>query len=305
MPHGSVIGAADEPARSSTLDELVARAVPLIEAVVSRYANAFSSPEDLRDVAATAMMRLVHRLGEASGRERAPILRFNDFVAKLAFNTANDLLRERFPARTRLKNRIRYVLGHSSRVTSWRSKRGVAAGLSEWRDSEPAGFSDDVDLPPDDVESALVTLFHRAGAAILLDDVVETLATSWNIVETEVVPIEPVAASAPSDERENLAELWSEIRAMRPNHRAALLLNLRDRDSSAIELFILIGVATIDELAAALEMTAEELAAIWNSLPLDDNSIAARLGVTRQKVINFRRAARDRLARRLGFGENS
>jgi len=305
MPHGRVIRAADESAGASTLDELVARAVPLIEAVVSRYANAFSSPEDLRDVRATAMLRLVHRLGDASGQERPPIQRFNDFVATLAFNTANDLLRERFPARTRLKNRIRYVLGHSRRVASWRSKRGIAAGLSEWRHSEPAVFSCDVELPPDDVESALVELFRQAGGAILLDDVVDAIAASWNVTETEVVPIEPVVTAAPADERENLAQLWSEIRALRPNQRAALLLNLRDRDSSAIELFILIGVATIDELAAALEMTAEELAAIWNSLPLDDNSIAARLGVTRQQVINFRRAARDRLARRLGFGENS
>jgi hypothetical protein len=305
MPHRSVIGAADESARASTVDELVARAIPLIEAVVSRYAKAFSSPEDLRDVQATAMMRLVHRLGDASGQERAPILRFNDFVATLAFNTANDLLRERFPARTRLKNRIRYVLGHSRHVASWRSTRGVAAGLSRWRGSEPAAFSEDVDLPVDDVESALLELFHRAGASILLEDIVDVVARSWNVVETEVVPVEPVAAPAPSDDRENLAQLWSEIRTMRTHHRAALLLNLRDRDSSAIELFILIGVATIDELAAALEMTTEELAAIWNSLPLDDNSIAARLGVTRQQVINFRRAARDRLARRLGFTENS
>ena len=271
---------------------------------MSRYANAFTSPEDLRDVEATALMRLVHRLSDAPGRERPPIARFNDFVATLAFNTANDLLRERFPARTRLKNRIRYVLGHSRRVTSWRSKRGIATGFAEWRDSEPAAFSDGVDLPSGDVEPALVALFESAGAAILLDDVVNILATSWGIVETEIVSIEPAVVAAPSDERENLAQLWSEIRALKANHRAALLLNLRDRDSSAIELFILIGVATIDELAAALEMTAEELAGIWNSLPLDDNAIASRLGVTRQQVINFRRAARDRLARRLGFGEN-
>jgi len=52
-------------------------------------------------------------------------------------------------------------------------------------------------------------------------------------------------------------------------------------------------------------MTIEALAELWNSLPLDDHAIAARLGITRQQVINLRRAARERLARRLGTGENS
>jgi hypothetical protein len=40
------------------------------------------------------------------------------------------------------------------------------------------------------------------------------------------------------------------------------------------------------------------LSALWDQLPLDDLSIAARLGVTRQQVINLRKAARARLARR-------
>jgi DNA-directed RNA polymerase specialized sigma24 family protein len=299
-----LIEASDERSRTAAIEELVARATPLIEAIVSRYTNTFSSPDDLLDLKSTAMMRLVRRLDDVPRGEKVAIARFDDFVATLAFNVANDLLRERFPARTRLKNRIRYVLTHSPRVSSWKSPRGITAGFSEWCDSDPITLDETIELPLDDIEAALMALFESSGAALLLDDVVNAFAASWGVVELEVVPFE-AAVAPPLDVRDNLAPLWREICELRANQRAALLLNLRDRDSSAIELFVIIGVATIDELAAALEITIEELAEIWNSLPLDDNTIAARLGVTRQQVINLRRAARDRLARRLGIGHNS
>jgi len=55
----------------------------------------------------------------------------------------------------------------------------------------------------------------------------------------------------------------------------------------------------LPELAKMLEFTLEEFAVIWNQLPIDDLSLAARLGVTRQQVINLRLAARRRLARHL------
>jgi len=63
-----------------------------------------------------------------------------------------------------------------------------------------------------------------------------------------------------------------------------------------------IGIATIRQLAAALELTAERLAELWNELPIEDARIAELLGLTRQQVINARKSGRERLARRLkGF----
>jgi hypothetical protein len=305
-----LIEAPDDAARAAALETLVARAAPLIEVILSRYTRAVGSPDDLRDLQATALLRLLRRLDDVPRGDKDPIASFDDFVAMLAFNTANDLLRDRFPQRTRLKNRIRYVLTQSRRMASWRSPGGIAAGFSGWRGSAAGDLPDAIDLPRDDVEAALVLLFEAAGAPLLIDDAVNAIAAAWGVVEPGVVPLETSmaeapAAEAPADQRDMLVQLWSEIRALRPQQRAALLLNLRDRDSSAIEIFVSIGAATIEELAEALEITVEQLAAMWNSLPLDDNTIAARLGMTRQQVINLRRAARDRLARRLGVGDNS
>ena len=53
------------------------------------------------------------------------------------------------------------------------------------------------------------------------------------------------------------------------------------------------------EIAAALEIPERDLARLWPDLPLDDLWIAARMGITRQQVINLRKSGRARLARRL------
>jgi hypothetical protein len=46
-------------------------------------------------------------------------------------------------------------------------------------------------------------------------------------------------------------------------------------------------------------MDAGAFGELWNELPLEDTRIAVILRITRQQVINLRRSARDRLARRL------
>jgi hypothetical protein len=53
------------------------------------------------------------------------------------------------------------------------------------------------------------------------------------------------------------------------------------------------------QIAQTLAMSPDEFSGLWNQLPLDDGAIAARLGATRQRVINLRQAARKRLARRM------
>ena len=55
------------------------------------------------------------------------------------------------------------------------------------------------------------------------------------------------------------------------------------------------GVTAVDALALSVERLAE----FFNRLPLDDATIAEHLNLTRQQVINLRKSARERLARRL------
>lgn len=161
----------------------------------------------------------------------------------------------------------------------------------------------------------LVAIFEKVGGPIEIDALVTTVADLQGITERTVshmVPSETEAAtleeSLPDprvnvvdefEQRWYLQRLWSEIALLPVTQRQALLLNLKDVHEGVIALLPLTGAATFREIAKALSISAEDLAQLWNELPLDDATIAARLGLTRQQVINLRKSARARLARRM------
>jgi hypothetical protein len=186
----------------------------------------------------------------------------------------------------------------------------------------PAGLACALDSMPADVEpgappaswpfdaaageaEAVASLLTAAGCPLLVDDVIGALAEALKIGETRVERAEEVAdpgqcQAGALESRHRLAALWRETCALPPAQRTALLLNLRDGDGgSAIALFPLMGIASLEEVAAAIELPLPRLAKLWSSLPLDDLTIASILGVSRQRVINLRASARQRLARRL------
>lgn len=107
-------------------------------------------------------------------------------------------------------------------------------------------------------------------------------------------------------QREFLTRVWREVRELPIGQRVALLLNLRDEGhADALELLTAAEVATHDELSASVGMSPAELTALLPELPKDDEWIARRLGMTRRQVINLRKCARERLARRLGFSRRA
>jgi hypothetical protein len=118
------------------------------------------------------------------------------------------------------------------------------------------------------------------------------------------LPADPAPTAAMRLElRQRLDRLWPEILRLPARHRSALLLGARASAGAAVGLVVDLGVATFREVAAALEMSREELAELWNRLPLEDLEIAARLGLDRQQVINLRSTARQKLARRESSGD--
>jgi len=102
------------------------------------------------------------------------------------------------------------------------------------------------------------------------------------------------------ESHEFLRRAWDEIRELPLRQRTALLLNLKEEQGrGCIALLPLMGIATMTQIADVLEMPRAQLAELWHQLPLDDASIAARLQLTRQQVINLRKSARERLVRRM------
>lgn len=197
--------------------------------------------------------------------------------------------------------------------------------LQQLRD-DPRAFARQINAHPhwNDPKHAyelLDAIFNWAGAPVELDLLTGVVAVWWNVTD-ETVEIDGGSSHEKQDEgggvqiadartgvaveterRIYLKRLWDEITQLQPRQRAALLLNLRDENGrGVIDLWIIVGVATTQAIALTLEMRVEEFAALWSEMPLDDNRIAARLGVARQQVINLRKSARERLARRMkGF----
>jgi hypothetical protein len=311
---GPLIDAEDEASRERALETVVVtHAEPIARRVIARYRSGHSmlSREDGDDVAATVRLRLVRRLRALPSFGEDAVERLEDYVATLTYHTIYDVLRRRFPERMRLKNRIRYLLGHDGRFVVRQTLAGTACGLASWGDAPRAATKalraadwDVRQLPRERPADAVARLLEDANRPLLLDEIVRVLADVWSLGRPRVEELtltrpQPNPASH-AEAREFLGILWREVLSLRAPQRAALLLNLRDPDNgNAVALLVLLGIATFDEIAAALEITEEALAELWSALPIDDNRIASMLGVTRQQVINLRKAARARLARRM------
>ena len=239
----------------------------------------------------------------------------------------------RYPQRHHLKNKLRYMVTHQQGLALWESDdQEWLCGLVEWQGQhkpfasmrrleelrdEPRAFARAA--LPTAAESMkapdlLAAIFGSLGGPCPLDDLVTMVAELWRIKDLGPVPdayqekkpgpqerfCDPRAeADAALDQRVHLQHLWAEICRLPLGQRRALLLNLRDAQGRGVLTLIpLTRIATIRQIAEALVMPAEELAAMWGDLPLEDAMIAESLGVTRQQVINLRKSARERLGRR-------
>ena len=304
----------DDASRERAIETLLLQhAQTVVMRILARNRSCVPA-EDADDIVSTVHLRVFRRLQQPLDQE--PIASFADYVAMITYNVINDYLRRRYPNHTRLKNRVRYVLAHDARFARWETKCGITAGLAAWQGREPSNAP----IQANDVTSAttrdsnnsanaIAAIFAHAGAPMLLDDLVQVLAELWNVTDAtprehgELRAVESESPAAQYEAKQYLGMLWAEVRELRAPQRAALLLNLRDHDGrNALVLLLLAGIATIAQIAAAVGLDLEKLNKIWNELPLDDATIAVMLGGTRQQVINLRKAARERLSRRMKRG---
>jgi RNA polymerase sigma factor (sigma-70 family) len=295
-------------ASEQELGDLLARdAAPLIRRIVSRRLGGSFNEAD--DVCSQVLLQLVVRLRQGkSDAELDGIAAFTSYVAAAAHHGCDHYLRSKYPLRWRLRNRIRYVLEHDPRLAVWKdNEENWLCGFAPWRSRPP----DRSTRPPDpplhiqtaDLRGLLMQTFQQSGAPVELNAVVERAASILGIPlfaheandHIESVPDSKPAIDVKLAQRGNAQRLWAQIRELPIRQRHALLLNLKD---DAIALFLTTGAASLRAIAESLEMPVEAFAALWNDLPLSDNDLAARLGCTRQQVINLRMSARKRLAHR-------
>lgn len=293
-------------------------------------------PAEQEEVHGDALLRLTTILQRlAGGDPELEIESFRAYVHATAANGCRALLRARHPERTRLQNQLRYALRHDSALALWEGAGGTAqCGLAAWRERDPASFAAApaagerrepfvVERRPGLESPALPELlrhlFLSAGRPLGFAELTAAMAEALGVrdlparslsegVEDDVdeggggldLAEERPGADRALVDREYLARLWGEIRELPRPQRVALLLNLRDdQGRDRLRLFPVTGVAPLAEISRTLEIERGALAAIWDELPLDDRTIAERLELTQRQVINLRKSARARLARRM------
>ena len=327
--------ASDEQA-DELLSQLIANhAEPVIKGVIRFKLRLNSYRETQRAEADDIHQEVVLQLLAQLQRFRKlpdvhPISDVRGMAAVIAHRTCARWMRRQFPERHALKNRLHYLLTRQRGFALWDEDGKSVAGFDVWqKEQKPVRtarhLSELEGLPnhirtlksekPQELADAVATILNHAGGPIDFDELVSAIAAIQGISDQ---PIESLAddegdASMPvapepdqawrMEKRMFLERLWEELQQLPLNQRSALLLNLKDPSGfGCITLFPATGVASVRQLADALEISAEKFAEVWNDLPLEDAKIAELLGLTRQQVINARKSGRERLARRLkGF----
>jgi DNA-directed RNA polymerase specialized sigma24 family protein len=285
---------------------------------------------DAADLAQEALAQWLAEIRKMSARpEDRPISDARGLAATIAYRVCYGWLRRQSPRRHALRNRLQYALTRQAGLALWTDYRNLSiAGYALWRGRSPAPSEKLRQLPDDEkfpsrvcrpgvegqapkLNDLLAAIFDYVGGPVAFDDLVRVVAallqvkdeppasTDERLGPTEIPSNEDVALRI--EKRIFLERLWREVLELPRAQRAALLLNLRDADGrGCLALFPATGVATLRQIADALELHAEQLAELWIQLPLDDATIAGLLKLTtRQQVINLRKSARERLARRL------
>lgn len=277
-------------------------------------------------------LRLLKRLRDLKeDPTQKRIMNLRGYVATVTRNACDEYLRQRYPLRRSLKDKVRrHLLTHSEFALWEDSEHNWLAGLSRWQNVEGA-LNDElvttggelqeqlktewqmVDVQHLELHELLTTIFEVAHAPLDLDDLTALVAKFWGIedypaesldAETYLALDEQAGVDTSLvtiiEQRQLLQRLWREICLLPRRQRVALLLNLKNPHGiNVITLLPATGVATFEQIAQTLEIPPAEFEQIWAELPLDDLRLAAYLGATRQQVINLRKTARERLLKRM------
>jgi RNA polymerase sigma factor (sigma-70 family) len=327
------LAAEDAEEAQRLLGQLIAEHVqPLVRDVARSRIRTLASFDGLatEDICSEAMLQLLGRMRDLrDDPEQAPISNFKGYVAAIVHNSCNHYIREKLPEHSRVKNQLRYVLNHHDNFATWEESGGDRfSGFAEWKSvrarwTKPSEAAIEsirrkafgrADLRKMQPAALLELLFLLSNQPIEMEQLVGLVAEVWGVQDSrrmesagedagevwESIPDARSDTAAVVERRMYLAALWEEVRELRPMQRAALLLNLRERSGQdMLPMLVLVGVASVREIAESLGMPLQALEEIWDDLPLDDLAIAGRLGVTRQQVINLRKSARERLVRRM------
>jgi hypothetical protein len=292
--------------------------------------NLRSEFEEIYNDIQLRLLKRLRALKEAP--ERNQILNLRAYVATVTRNACDEYLRQRYPLRRSLRDKVRHHLLTHTEFALWEeTDHNWFAGLSSWqnlgRALEETNSSElqdrlkmewqTVDVQRLQLHDVLTTIFAVAQAPLDLDQLTKIIAGFWRIEDHPAEALEAdsyasldkqlaadVDLATMIERRQTLQLVWREICELPRRQRVSLLLNLRNPHGiNVITLLPVTGIATFEQIAQALEIPAAEFEQLCARLPMDDRQLAEYLGATRQQVINLRKTARERLLKRIRRAE--
>ena len=332
------LSAEEEGERQQQLEELLTlRAAPLIRGVLLRrlgfYVSARGVNEnnrDAEDLYQEAMIRVVQELNQLQPSTGTDIENFELYVSRLAANICIDFLRERSPARTRLKYRLRDLLKRHKDLSTWEYDGEILCGFTAWRNTGKSSFSDqsfwdiepklesfqslhfeneDIRLVP--LSQIVAELFHWVGGPVEIDLLVSMIAYLQDLRDQQINSSDDPSAGRchfPANTTEShleanqlLARLWGALLKLPAEQRDVFAFGFEDE--SGQDLFtVLIAAAIVnwDELARGMGRSVEDAVRLRLRMPMDNALIADELKTSRESVYKWRFRAIQRLKAELG-----
>ena len=311
------------------LNRLLETARPIVYRIArsmrvgNRYATASFNTQDIFGEVCVRLLQNLNALKR--NPHQHPISNFPGLVATTTSSVFSDLLRGADRQRRSLYQKIRRLIEANSNLTTWKDPDGnLICGYSAWRTAKTKRTSDqssqmELDFRSSTLEHGhkrntaelILLVLNNLGRPVKLDELVDLVNIAGAGVQVQTISIDdkhyvqasPLVTFQPDiitglDNRRLLTGLFSEIQKLRVEQRKSLLLNMTDSYGYGIEWFLFTKIATEEHLANLLEISIDQFRSLLNELPLSDAEIARDLGVSQNKVMNIRRAVRERLERR-------
>ncbi|HLW97052.1 MAG TPA: hypothetical protein VKR82_00280 [Candidatus Acidoferrales bacterium] len=307
------------------LEAALAQATSAARAVLRRKLNVTLRPEDGRtenqdalELLCDIQFRILRKLQSpdraATGAD-APAIRNIGFYAKQsARNACAEYLRDRYPHRAFLKNRLRRFFRSRPAFAEWELDGEMVCGFAGWRNrkeyapnakfiakalADPASLAPDAqprtsheNLHATEWDVLLESVLSDLGCAIELDDLVSVLAPRMGVKDLPAQTGRPAEDElAPLDAADSLAQLQqiadpaAEVylrELLTALWQSLLQMDARKRcafllnpPSIEVELLPLHGVAQIPDIGKALALTDAQFTALWSELPLTEVAIAS------------------------------
>lgn len=310
------------------LHRLLDKARPIVYRIARSMrigASPTTVPFNTQDIFGDVCVRLLQTLRAfKTDPVRHSISNFSGLVATTTSTVFADLLRGKDRQRRSLYQKIRRLIAANPELATWKDNDGsLVCGYAAWRSAKlnatPTPSQMKLDFPSAQFDQGykrntaelILLVLNNTARPIKFDEFVDLVNIASAGVQVQTISIDdehyvqssPLVSYQPDFitvvENQNLLNrLFAEIETLRVEQRKSLLLNMTDSYGFGIEWFLFTKIATEEHLAELLEVSIEQFRIMLNDLPMSDAEIARDLGISQSRVMNMRRAVRERLERR-------